>query len=405
MSELFPVDVLLSGQVLTSRTETIEDYLRPRVPRLGVIGLASPFAASNVARCDEYREGQKIRSWPVGSVLLGKSREPIRTLRLVAAFINYYRVIGRCTRLMRKPFDIFIGVSCFSAYAGLALRRRGLVKRHVYYSIDYYPPPPRFGVNRAMVAVFRSMDNYCARHADLVWHITPRIAEARERMGKLDAGVYPQVTVPLCYRASLCRPPDAVQAERWTIGFVGTITETQGVQLLVDAMPGLVRRFTELKVRIIGRGPYSDELQRLVRDKGMVDRFIFHGFIDDEDKMLDIIARCAVAVAPWTQSADNNILYADPGKPKLYMCLGVPCVITRGPDIAATIEAAGAGVAVDYDRAQLETALASVLADDATWRRMRVNASALGQEFVSEKILSGAMDETMRRVESGHGNA
>jgi glycosyltransferase involved in cell wall biosynthesis len=396
MDERFPVEVLVSGQVLTCRIETIEDYLRPRVPRLGVIGLASPFAASNVARCVEYRDGAVNRSWPVRSVLVGSRNSFWRMVRLTDAFANYYRTIERCARRMERPFDLFVGISCFSAYVGLALRRRGLVKRHVYYSTDYYPPPSRMCADSLMVAAFRAMDRRCARSTDLVWHVTPRIADARQGMGGVSADSYPQIAVPLCYRASLCRFPDAASVERWTIGFVGTITETQGVQLLVEAMPGLARRFPELKVRVVGRGPYSEDLQRLVREKGMADRFVFHGFIEDEEEMLEIIARCAVAVAPWPQSADNNILFADPGKPKLYMCLGVPCVITRGPDIAAAIEAAGAGAAIHYDRVQLETAIADVLVDDARWMEMRRRAHALGGGFVSEKVLAEAMTETLR---------
>lgn len=398
MEERFPVDVLLSGQVLTSRTETIEDYLRPRVPRLGVIGLASPFAASNVARSTEYRDGVQVRSWPVSSILVGRGNSLLGSVRLAAAFARYYRVIGDCARNMGGPFDLFIGVSCFSAFAGLALRRRGLVRKHVYYSIDYYPPPPKPGVNRMMVAAFRAMDRYCARHTDLVWHITPRIAEARERMGGVGPDEYPHIHVPLSYRASLCRFPDPEAVERWTIGFVGTITETQGVQLLVDAMPGLLRRFPDLKVRVIGRGPYSEVLHRLVSDRGLDSRFVFHGFINDEEEMLNIISRCAVAVAPWTQSPDNNILYADPGKPKLYMCLGVPCVITTGTDIAAQIDAAGAGVSVPYDAAKLEEGLSRVLADGDPWRQMRRNARDIGSGFVSERILLDAMARTMRCI-------
>ena len=398
MDEKFPVDVLISGQALTSRTETIEDYLRPRVPRLGVIALASPFATSNVARSVEYRDGVQVRGWPVPSVLVGRRDTVLGAFRLAAAFANYYRVIGECARNMGWPFDLFIGVSCFSAFAGIGLRRRGLVRKHVYYSIDYYPPPPRFGFNRFMVAAFRAMDRYCARHSDMVWHITPRIAEARERMGGVGPGCYPHIEVPLSYRASLQRFPDDSAVERWTIGFVGTLTETQGVQLLVDAMPALLKRFPDLKVRLVGHGPYAEALRRLVAERGLADRFIFHGFIKDEDEMLDVISRCAVAVAPWTQSEDNNILYADPGKPKLYMCLGVPCVITRGPDIARTIESAGAGLAVEYERTALEEALTKVLSDDSKWRGMRRRAAALGEGFTSEKLLSAAVRETLGRI-------
>lgn len=248
-----------------------------------------------------------------------------------------------------------------------------------------------------MVWAFRWADRICARNSDRVWHITNRIIEARATLGGLKADRYLHVEMPLSYRQSLMRRYPVGSMERWTIGFVGSLTESQGVQLLIAALPELARRFPELKVRIIGRGPYARELEALVEKSGQSNRVIFHGFIRDEEEVLDIIAHCAVAVAPWTQTSDNNILYADPGKPKLYMCLGVPCVITRGPDIATMVEGHGAGRAIDYTVSELVTALDSLMSDDGILQQARDQAYELGHEFVSEKIIRDALAKTFPR--------
>jgi glycosyltransferase involved in cell wall biosynthesis len=386
-------NVLISGLVLTSRTETIEDYLRTRVVRLGVVGLAGPFHKAAQGRYTEYQGGNRTEEIPLRGLHVPRANSLAGQVRLVLAFGWYiWNILRQGWR--KRPWDVFIGISCFSALMGVVLKKTGAVHRLIYYSIDYYPTPPKRGFARMLVWAFRWADRWCVRNSDQVWHISQRIAEARATLGGLPSGRYPHIEMPLSYRQSLMRRYPVGSMERWTIGFVGSLTESQGVQLLIEALPELVRRFPELKVRIIGRGPYAGELEALVEQSGYKDRVVFHGFVQDEEEVLDIIAHCAVAVAPWTQTADNNILYADPGKPKLYMCLGVPCVVTRGPDIAAMVERQGAGRAIDYREDELVAALESLLTDDRVLQKARDQAYELGHEFVSEKIIRDALEKT-----------
>lgn len=384
--------ILVSGQALTSRTETLEDYLRTRCGWLRVVAVASPFTGVDVARRRDYEGGRLVSERPLRQVYVRDRESVAGAFLLTAAFLNYLFTILREGWGDRSGrYDVFVGISCFSAFVGACLKRLGRVRKLVYYSIDYYPTPPVLGFNSLMVWAFRRLDAFCALNADVVWHITERITDGRSRYAGVAGDRYRHVEVPLCYRDSLRRTVLESQVERWTIGFVGTLTEGQGVQLLVDCMPELVKVFPELRVRIVGRGPYAAELERRVAASGCKDRFVFHGFIPDEEQVLDLLARCAVAVAPWTQSEDNNILFADPGKPKLYACLGVPCVVTRGPDIAATMERAGAGLSIDYTRDSLQDALVRILRDDQEWRRFRHAAAELGREFVSERVLADAV--------------
>jgi glycosyltransferase involved in cell wall biosynthesis len=390
------LNVLISGLVLTSRTETIEDYLRTRVARLGVVGLAGPFQKGAQGRYTEYTHGQKKEEIQLSGQHVPNANSVAGSCQLILAFGWYVWNIFR-QGWRHRPWDVFIGISCFSALVGVVLKKMGATRQLIYYSIDYYPTPTKWGFARMMVWAFRWADRICARNSDRVWHITNRIIEARATLGGLKADRYLHVEMPLSYRQSLMRRYPVGSMERWTIGFVGSLTESQGVQLLIAALPELARRFPELKVRIIGRGPYARELEALVEKSGQSNRVIFHGFIRDEEEVLDIIAHCAVAVAPWTQTSDNNILYADPGKPKLYMCLGVPCVITRGPDIATMVEGHGAGRAIDYTVSELVTALDSLMSDDGILQQARDQAYELGHEFVSEKIIRDALAKTFPR--------
>jgi len=398
------MDVLVSGMALVSRTETLEDYLVSRVKRLGVIAIRSVFIPEAAARASEYVNGRERRRWPLHSVSVRNEKSFLGSLLLCIAFLNYTFQILKSAYRMRGRFDVFIGVSCYSAFMGVVLKALGKVRSLVYYSIDYYMPPAERSFNSLMVRAFRLMDRFCVRHADVTWHITGRIADARARMGRLSASDYRHVEAPLCFSKKALRSVPFEQAERWTVAFAGCIARNQGVQLVAEALPGLAQRVPNLRIRIIGRGPFMGELRALVKASGEEERVVFHGFVENENEMLDILSRCAVGIAPWTDDADSNILHADPGKAKLYLCVGLPCVLTSTPEIARVIEENGAGVAIRYDQDALVEAVAKVLQDDDALAEYRRSAAALGRQFTSEKVLGPALSRTLKILRSDPSN-
>jgi glycosyltransferase involved in cell wall biosynthesis len=392
--DLSSLNILISGQTKTSRTETIEDYLRPRVRKLGVIAIASPFTKADIARFREYDSGEITREQKISSVYVKNRNSFLGVLLLTWAFVKYFINIFRLAFKTKWHIDYFIGVSCFSSFVGVFLKWLKRVDRLVYYSIDYYIMPPKFCFDSIIVWAFRKIDRLCARNADMVWHITRRIEDGRAQYSGFKRTQYKHCEVPMCYDESVFRTYPLDQVQRWTIGFVGTISDNQGWGLLIRSIPDLVKRFPKIKVSIIGRGPYADELERMVKESGFENRFIFHGFIQEDERAYNIIGHTAVGVALWTKSEDNNISYADTGKPKLYTCLGVPCVIT--PPMADTggIEKNGAGVTIDYEKGQLVEAVTRIISDDKVWAQFREKACKLRLEFSSEKIFGRVVAET-----------
>jgi glycosyltransferase involved in cell wall biosynthesis len=386
--------ILLAGQLFTSRTETIEEYLRERVNVLGVIGIVSAFASKNLSRCSLYERRELKKEFKIPTILIGK-RKVFSELLLIPAFILYFISIIRASFRFGKKFDIFIGVACFSTFVGVLLKKLGRVKRVIYYCIDYYPYPKSLCFNTLVVLAFRKVDKLCVKNADIVWHISKRIPEARQRFEKVPIGSYRYIVVPLCYSSRLMRKIPFGDIERWTIGFVGTLSPNQGLQLLIKAMPQILKRLPNIKLKIIGRGPYEEELKKQVRMHYLNSVIEFLGFIKDESEVLNILSHCAIGIAPWTSSEDDNILYADPGKPKLYAFCGLPTIITNGAvSIAPEINDRKAGIAIDYDENALIKAVTFLLADDATLKIYRDNAVALANDYKAETLFSRAFENS-----------
>ncbi|MFN3477989.1 MAG: glycosyltransferase, partial [bacterium] len=373
MNSFSDLKILISGQVITSRTETLEDYFKGKLAILAIIGLTSPFSFQNLSRCTVYKNGKILKEFKLPSFQIGKMRWYKQPLLFLSFFMYIVAMFYAVLRL-KKKFELFIGISCFSAFMGVLLKKLGWIKKLIYYSIDYYPRPLKFGFNLFVVWAFRKVDKFCVKNADLTWHISPRIAEARYKYTGVSSDRYKHLVVPLTYSSKFLRFKPIEEIERYTIGFVGTLSENQGLQLLVEAMPEIVKEIPQIKVRIIGKGPYESELKRMITEARLENYFIFYGFIKDDNEVLEILSKCAIGIAPWTCREDDNVLYADPGKPKLYAFCGLPIIITNGTMIAREIEERKAGISINYNKKDLVRAIISLLKDENRLKEYKQNS-------------------------------
>jgi len=110
--------------------------------------------------------------------------------------------------------------------------------------------------------------------------------------------------------------------------FIGRLVREKGVQVLLDAMPAILREFPRTRLIVAGKGPYMEELERMARPLG--DRVVFTGFLNDAQKSR-IYRAAAVSVFPS--------LYEPFGIVALEaMSLGCPVVVSDTGGLAEIIE-------------------------------------------------------------------
>jgi glycosyltransferase involved in cell wall biosynthesis len=139
----------------------------------------------------------------------------------------------------------------------------------------------------------------------------------------------------------------------------------------------------------------------MVKDRDLENHFIFHGFIKEEEKMLDIVARSALGLAIWDDSLESDyVKFADSGKPKLYALCGIPVIVSGIASIASEIERHKAGFVIKYNPKELTKTLDYLLKSDETLSLYRQNAASLGKEFTSEYIFDYAFQETAKIIDN-----
>ncbi|HEX2024889.1 MAG TPA: glycosyltransferase family 4 protein, partial [Actinomycetota bacterium] len=77
------------------------------------------------------------------------------------------------------------------------------------------------------------------------------------------------------------RPPATSTASaRPTLLFAGRLEHEKGVQTLLRALPMVARRVPWVRLRVVGRGTYAGELERLAASLGLTGRVRFDGWVD-----------------------------------------------------------------------------------------------------------------------------
>jgi len=388
---LSEMNVVISGLAYTSRTETLEAYFKAKTASLTVIALSSCFLKESLSYCKVYEKGELVQEFKLANFRI-KDYKWFRQPLLIFVFLGYFIEICRALKKVKKSCDLYIGISYSFALWGAILKSMGVAKRLIYYCIDYYIPATKFDFNKFFIKIMNFIERFTVRSADYVWDISWRISEFREKIGGIKAGSYKNVVVPLGYSIDLRKSIVSAEINSYEIGFIGSISANQGLQLLVEAMPDILNKLPQVKVTIIGQGPFLNELKKLVSLKKLENAFEFLGFIKDETRALNRLSSSALSIALYSENVDNaNIVCADPGKIKLYLFSGLPVVTTKYSILAPEIEKNNAGALIDYDAKELETVIVSLLNDKDRLSVMRENARKLGEQFISDNIFDRAI--------------
>jgi glycosyltransferase involved in cell wall biosynthesis len=364
----------------------IKDYLKSRVKCLVCVWQPVPISDTLSAIEEVFENGKEIRkrrfyiiNWPFG-------REKEISFIYVALKLRDILATFYFALKANERFDIFIGVESLNALIGVLLRRLGVVKTVIYYNLDY--GEIRFK-NPILNYLFHALDKLAVNHVDYTWNLAEEMINARKRRGILKKGTESQLIVPIGIDLSRVKPLNIEQINRKTIAYLGLLAEKQGVQLLVEALPEIVKRVEGVHLMFIGSGPLEASLKKAVKEYNLEERVTFTGLVSDEE-VERLLCKCSVGIAPYFPDPNSTKKFTDPTKPKMYLACGLPVIITRVPPMATEIEKRRAGLAIKYDKNELAEAVSSLLADEKTYLEYRKNAINFAQQYDWSNILDKA---------------
>lgn len=291
------------------------------------------------------------------------------------------------------PFDVYIGVDSANTMAGLVLRMLSRVRRVYFYTIDYVPN--RFG-NRILDQVYLRLDRWAVSGSDAVWNLSDAMITAREEYGMSRKHRHKQIRVPMGTETEGKKPVSISRIGKADIVHMGHIVEEHGVQLIIDALPLIIKKIPDAHVHIIGSGPYEQKLKERVNDLDIKSRVTFHGFVTNHDDVIKKLSRCALGIATYPDTPTSYIRNSDPGKVKAYLSAGLPVIVTKVPEVWKELQERGAGIGIGYDAKALARAVQTILTDEKSLQRYRENAWEMAKDYAWEHVYARAFDASER---------
>jgi len=301
------------------------------------------------------------------------------TLPLIILLIGL-QTLWQMIRLRRRygTFDTYLTVNAFTAWLGNILRAWGMVNKTIFWVWDYYPPGyPDWKIRLARWGYWQ-FDRWSSMTSSKVIFLNERLVKLRQDINVLPKNRdYPIVPIGT-------NPGRPLSKVKPIIGHMGVLKISQGLDLLFDQLPTLIKLVPNIKVEIVGSGP--DEAHFRARAKGYKN-IKFYGFIKDENKVDDIIRHWLAGVAPYIPDTSNPAYWTDPSKIKAYISQGVPVITTNITPFAKEVHAAKAGVMIDYFEPDALATAAAKIFKDSNYRK---RAYELAKKYEYKKIYANS---------------
>lgn len=375
--------VIVSHIFATGPALDLEEYLKSKVKTLLFIGHPFPFRKETNSFYRIYKHGRltskyKAFGWKLPEVLL----------YLKDSFYTLWWVLN-----FEGRFNYYIGSDNFSAFLGLVLKKIGKVDEVILYTIDYLPQ--RFK-NPILNSLYHFFDKMCLKKCKVVWNVSPVMAQAREQFSGLKIEeCTPQILVPLGMWHQRIPKLPLEEKEKFQIVFMGHILEKQGLDIVIKALPKIVKKIPQVKLLIIGTGPDEKRLKSIA-NKLNVDKSIeFTGYVENHEDVEKLLSKSTVSVATYKPDPRSFTNWADPGKIKNYLSAGLPVFLTKVPPVAQELAVNRCAVISEYDEGDVAEKITKFLKNRKLLKQYSKNAVVFASKYDWNKIFYRALSKSL----------
>lgn len=355
------------------------NYLLDKVEKIVYIAHPFPHSPFNQTIVEVYENGNLIKTEEI-PIFKG----PQILQYIIHILLNLWIVIK-----MHTIFDLSIALENLSFISLYPFRVLGVIKRIVYYSVDFVPQ--RFP-DKTMNNIYHCIDRFSSSHSDINWVMVEEQITGRKNRDLGKAKYSPFALAPIGYNCELIKIKTAAQIDFYNIIFAGALLENSGPHLGIMALPSLLNKFPKIHYTIVGKGVFEGELKRLVSQLKLEKYVTFTGYIKSFKDLTKVLANASIGLAPFLPDPNSLSYYSDPSKIKLYLVSGLPVITTNVTTIAPVIKKSRAGLVINYDEKSLFEAVSFLLSDKKRYVLYKKAAISLSENYDIDKILRKAIE-------------
>jgi len=176
--------------------------------------------------------------------------------------------------------------------------------------------------------------------------------------------------------------------------FLGRINWKKGLDRLITAM----RELPGVTLVVAGNDEenYQKRLVKMARDWDILERIVFLGEVDDEQKAA-LLSQAQLLVMPsYSENFGNVALEA--------MLTGCPVVVSKDVGIAPIVEESGAGIVVDGEPSSLVLGIRELLDSETRRAEMGRKGKLAAKQYTWENIARNMIKQYSRILEGTYVN-
>jgi glycosyltransferase involved in cell wall biosynthesis len=282
--------------------------------------------------------------------------------------VSFFRTMQLVLRFSKgAKIDLIVTGYYSSGFAARLLRLFGNVRKMVFFLTDYLPPAGSWLV-RLHRRITGRFVYQVTTWADEVWALSPRIhaAYANPR----------HFVVPM--HININRIPAGAREE---IGYIGYPSYDHALDILF-----VICKKHSFRLNIIGDSPYLQSIKHLAPPDT-----IFHGLLNDEEKIGGILGKCFCGYAIYRNTGPTSYsYYGFPSKTLYCFASNVPVVITNVAYFNENFEKRGVGRVVEPMPDEIEKAILQIKKDYEAYSlaidRFRSEWNAGAEAFHRERM-------------------
>ena len=298
-----------------------------------------------------FKPAYKLSRWPVLRDAGGYVRGYVQYLSFdIPAFF----------RLLANPADVVVSEP--PPTTGVVVALSSMIRRrpYVYYAADIWTEAmSAMDVPSAVKRLMGAVEGFVLRHAATVIAVSEPVAE---QVAKFKVPAERIVVVGNGIDTNIFTPRGEVAAANGPYFiYTGTMSEWQGADIFVQALPLVREQYPDAQIRFFGQGTDEDHLKEVAAAL-VPDGVHFGGVVSP------------TTVAQWIRGAAGALVSIKPGqgydfaKPtKIYAAAGcgTPVIFAGEGAGAQIVEAGGLGFSARYDPQSVAAAMIQTLSDPA----------------------------------------
>lgn len=311
--------------------------------------------------------------------------------------LNLFFAIKFFFKLRKVKFDIVIGETNFGACVAKLSQWLGLASYSVYMNGDVLPDIKSKGVYFTGGSVTRFFEKIfiflqlalrrIAFKCNLIWYPNNIVSDWDKQLGfnARDEIIFPTVLVNI----KEVNESINVNKDPYTFGYIGRLDHSAGLDFGLNVFAKITNKYPSAKLLVVGGGSLVVDHYLQVARKLNIDKNVeFFGYVPDRETARNILAKATFGFAFYSPAKDNVSLYAEPGKPKDYINLGMlPLSIKGGPVVCEEISKSGAGFQFDNDVNSAAVALLEILATPNLYDLRKSSIVSFAKTYDKDRLL------------------